>query len=62
MWLAVCADQRCAWERGAFSQMSAEVQLAWHASETDHRGAAVEVPEVDLERRLELRRSGDKAA
>ncbi len=61
MWLAVCADRQCQWQRGAFSRVSAEAQLAWHTYETLHRGVAVDVQEGDVERRLELRRSEDRA-
>ncbi len=57
MWIAVCADKQCQWERGAFSEVSAQAQLAWHAHESHHRGAAVDVPAPDLERCLELRRA-----
>ncbi len=59
MWLAVCANQQCQWERGGFSRTSAETHLAWHTYETAHRGAAVDVPNSDVERRLELRRKDE---
>ncbi len=62
MWLAVCADQQCQWEREGLARESAETHMLWHTHETGHRGAVVDVPEPDVERRLELRRHEQQAA
>jgi hypothetical protein len=54
MWLAVCADRQCQWQRGACSRVSAEAQLAWHTRETCHPGAAVDVQDAGEDRRLDV--------
>ncbi len=47
MWLAICADRSCAWERGTYSHASAQVWLAWHTEQTGHGGATVDIAEPD---------------
>ncbi len=62
MWLAVCANQQCQWEHEGVSRTSAETHLLWHTHDTGYRGAVVDVPELDVERRVELRRHEQQPA
>ncbi len=62
MWLAVCSHKYCQWERAGFSRTSAEANLGWHTIETGHRGAAVDVPETDPQRKLDLARLANNPA
>ncbi len=56
MWLAVCSNKRCQWERSAESRVSAVTHLAWHVRQPGHRGAVVEIPDPEIKRWLDLDR------
>ncbi len=56
MWLAVCSRKQCQWDREAVTRAKAETDMGWHSLQTGHRGAVVDIPEPDLQRKVHLMR------
>ncbi len=48
MWIAVCSNQQCKWDREAECRLSAELHRTWHVRQFSHRAVAVEIEDPQI--------------